>query len=246
MDHGPARQWQKDGTKTTMTRKLFLFEVFMLLAALAVTAILYPHLPERVPTHWGMSGQPNGYSSRDSLFLIGPGMLAGMMLLTAVLPWLSPRRFEVNSFRSTYLRIMTWVFVLMAYVDAIVLWIAARHPVNAGRAIMGGVCLFLALIGNLMGKVRRNFYIGVRTPWTLANERVWNATHRFAGKSLVAAGVLGLILSIAGLVRWPIYALLAGALAPVIYSLVYYKHLEHLGQLENGSPNGDAELNGNA
>jgi len=101
-----------------------------------------------------------------------------------------------------------------------------------GRAIIGGVCLLLALLGNLMGKVRRNFYIGVRTPWTLANERVWNATHRFAGKTLVAGGLAGLALTVAGLNGWPVMvALLAGALIPVGYSLVFYKQLERRGEL---------------
>jgi uncharacterized membrane protein len=223
-----------------MTRKLLVFQCLVLAAALAVTAILYPHLPARVATHWGMHGQPNGYSSRASLFLFGPGLLFATMLLTALLPWLSPRHFEVDTFRSTYRRIMTYLYVMIAYLDAVMLWLASGHAIDAGRAIVGGVCLFLALIGNLLGKVRRNFYIGVRTPWTIANERVWNSTHRFAARTLVAAGALGLLFSMLGLVNWPIFAILAGALAPAIYSLAYYKQLERRGELGNGAKN-DAE-----
>ncbi len=224
-----------------MTRRLFVFQFLVLAAALAATAILYPHLPERVATHWGLRGQPNGYSSKASLFLFGPGLLVFTMLFTALLPWLSPRHFEVDAFRSTYRRIMTYLFVMIAYLDAVMLWLASGHAIDAGRAIVGGVCLFLALIGNLLGKVRRNFYIGVRMPWTIANERVWNSTHRFAAKTLVAAGALGLLFSILGLASWPIYAILAGALAPVVYSLVYYKRLERHGELGNGAAGGTAE-----
>jgi uncharacterized membrane protein len=92
--------------------------------------------------------------------------------------------------------------------------------------------LFCALLGNVMGKVRRNFYVGVRTPWALANERVWNATHRFAAKTFVAAGVIGLALTLLGFTGWPVFVLLmAGLLAPVAYSLVFYKQLERRGQL---------------
>ena len=73
-----------------------------------------------------------------------------------------------------------------------------------------------------MGKVRRNFYIGVRTPWALANERVWNATHRFAAKTFVAGGLVGLALTAAGLNGRPvIVVLLAGALVPIVYSLFF-------------------------
>jgi uncharacterized membrane protein len=71
--------------------------------------------------------------------------------------------------------------------------------------------------------VRRNFYIGVRTPWTLANERVWDATYRFAAKTLVVGGVVGLAFTIAGTEGWPVMVvLLAGALVPVLYSLLLY------------------------
>jgi uncharacterized membrane protein len=80
--------------------------------------------------------------------------------------------------------------------------------------------------------VRRNFYIGVRTPWTLANERVWNATHRVAAKTLVAGGLVGLALIVAGLDGISvIVVLLAGAIVPIAYSLVFYKQLERRGEL---------------
>ena len=220
-----------------MTRKLFLFQFLVLAGALAATAILYPHLPGTVATHWDWRGQPNGYSSREMLYLVGPGLLAAFMVLTAVLPWLSPKRFDVDGFRSTYTRIMVYVYILIAYLDAITLGLASGRAIDAGRAIMGGVCLFLVLIGNLMGKVRRNFYIGVRTPWTLASEKVWNSTHRLAAKTLFASGLLGLASAIAGLQTLPIFFVLAGALIPVIYSLVYYKQLERRGELENGAQN---------
>jgi uncharacterized membrane protein YccC len=69
------------------------------------------------------------------------------------------------------------------------------------------------------------------SPWTLANERVWNDTHRFAAKTFVAGGLLGLILTIIGLHRWSVIALLVGGLAPVVYSFVFYKQLERRGEL---------------
>jgi uncharacterized membrane protein len=89
-----------------------------------------------------------------------------------------------------------------------------------------------SFLGNVLGKVRRNFYIGVRTPWALANERVWNATHRFAAKTFVLGGVIGLALTAIGVKGWlPFAALMAGALVPVVYSLVVYKRLERRGEL---------------
>jgi uncharacterized membrane protein len=158
--------------------------------------------------------------------------MAFVMVLTTFLPWLSPRQFEVDTFRSTYQQIMLAVIMLIGYCYALTLWSAIGHSVDIGKAVIGGVCLLFAFMGNLMGKVQRNFYIGVRTPWALANERVWNATHRFAGKTFVAGGVAGLILTLLGVVGWPSLVILSAViLTPVIYSLVIYKQLQRRGEL---------------
>lgn len=212
--------------------KYYLVGILLIAAALIATVVLYPQLPERVPSHWGVNSQPNGYSPKWALFLIGPGVMAGFLALFRFLPWLSPKQWDVDSFRSTYLQVMLILVTLLAYLYAMMLWAGLSGSANVGRAILGGVCLLLALLGNLLGKVRRNFYIGVRTPWTLANERVWNATHRFAAKTFVVGGLTGLVLTLFGLEGWPVLAvLLAAPLIPAAYSLVFYKQLERRGQL---------------
>ena len=158
--------------------------------------------------------------------------MAAQMLLTWLLPWLSPKNFKVDAFRSTYRQVMLMLFALWCYLTAVLLWSAFGHAIDTGRALSGGLCLLIALLGNVMGKIRRNFFIGVRTPWTLCSDRVWNATHRFAGKMCVAGGLVGLVLVIAGIDSWPLYILLAAALASVVYSLVYSKQLKHRGELD--------------
>jgi uncharacterized membrane protein len=148
------------------------------------------------------------------------------------LPWLSPNKFEVESFCATYLYIMIVIVALLAYCQLLVLISALGMVLDVSRALEGGVCLLIVLLGNVMGKVRRNFYVGVRTPWTIANEQVWNATHRFAAKTFFAGGLLGLVAVILRAPFWlPITAILIAALAPVIYSLVFYKQLERPGGL---------------
>jgi uncharacterized membrane protein len=96
----------------------------------------------------------------------------------------------------------------------------------------GGVCLLIALMGNVMGKVRRNFFVGIRTPWTIADERVWNATHRMAAKTFFAGGLLGLLAMILRAPFWlAMTAIVVAALVPVLYSLVFYKQLQGRGEL---------------
>ena len=185
-----------------------------------------------VPIHWNAHGQVNGWGPKWSLFLWGPGLMSGMVSLFAALPWLSPKKFEVDSFRSTYLYIMIVLVALLAYIQLLILAAGLGIALDISRAVEGGVCLLIALLGNVLGKVRRNFYVGVRTPWTIADERVWNATHRLAAKTFFAGGVAGLLSVIFRAPFWlPITIIGAAAIVPVGYSLFFYKQLEHRGEL---------------
>jgi len=90
----------------------------------------------------------------------------------------------------------------------------------------------IALLGNVLGKVRRNFFVGIRTPWTIANEQVWNATHRLGAKTFFAGGLLGLVAVILRAPFWlPVTAVIVAVLIPVIYSLMFYKQLERRSEL---------------
>jgi uncharacterized membrane protein len=214
-----------------MTRKVLLFELLLIAAVFIAIVVMYPHLPDRVATHWDINLHPNGYSHKWVLFVLGPGLMAGISLFTWWGPSLSPERFEVDSFRATYTQVMLMLFCAIVYLSGVILWAATGHRMDEGRAVLGGICLLFVVMGNVMGKVRRNFFIGIRTPWTLGSERVWIATHRFAAKTFVAGGLLGLALTMIGLHRWPVFAVLAGVLAPTIYSLVAYKRLQRQGDL---------------
>jgi uncharacterized membrane protein len=170
--------------------------------------------------------------------------MVGMLVLFYFLPALSPRHFEVDAFRPTYLYIMDIVLGLFAYMQAVLLYtvyqsVTGGAPVDLGSGFMAGLFLFFALMGNQLGKVRKNFYIGVRVPWTLASDRVWNDTHRLAAWVMCAGGVIGFTLTLMGIsLIVSILILVASALIPVVYSFVHYKALERAGQLE---PSGSKE-----
>lgn len=220
----------------TTNQRYYLGAAAVILATLAGILVAYPHLPATVPLHWNAHGEVNGWGPKWSLFLYGPGMMVLMVLLFAGLPWLSPRKFEVESFRSTYLYIMIVIVAMLGYIHILILIVGLGLVLDVSRAVIGGVCLLISLLGNVLGKVRRNFYVGVRTPWTIANERVWNATHRLAAKTFFAGGLVGLIAVALRAPFWlPMTAILVGALVPAVYSLVYYKQLERRGELNGGS-----------
>lgn len=218
--------------KMTNNQKYYLGAAAVIAATLVGTLVAYPSLPSIVPIHWDAQGHVNGWGPKWSLFAYGPGMMTFIVLMFSALPWLSPKKFEVDSFRPTYLYIMIVIVAMLAYIQILILIAGLGLMLDVSRAVIGGVCLLIALLGNVLGKVRRNFYVGIRTPWTIANERVWNATHRFAAKTFFAGGLLGLIAVIARAPFWaPMTTILIAALIPVVYSLVIYKQLERRGQL---------------
>lgn len=193
-------------------------------------------LADPVPVHWDARGAPNQFVPRDRVLpylLISPLAMVVMLLLTLALPWLSPRQFGVERFRGTYDYVMGLVVALFAYIQAMLLLASLRQPpVESLQLLVAGVFLFFALLGNVLGKVRRNFWMGVRTPWTLASEVVWDRTHRVAAWSYTAVGVAGFAAVLAGVPFLVCFVvLMVVVFAPVVYSLVLYKGLERQGKL---------------
>ncbi|HZV67715.1 MAG TPA: SdpI family protein [Telluria sp.] len=205
----------------------------LLLATLAVTLAMYTQLPAQIPTHWNGRGQIDHYGPRSFIF-VHTGFMVGFMLLWTVLPWLSPKRYTLALFQSTYWHILLIMVGMLAYIQCMLVWGAYSQSMDMNRAMLGGVGVFVALIGNVLGKVKRNFWIGIRTPWTLADERVWYATHRLGAKTMVAGALLCTACALAGLpAKLCVALLVAGAVVPALYSLVYAKRLERSADLEN-------------
>jgi uncharacterized membrane protein len=223
-----------------MTRWGYL-SLALVLVALGGAVYAHAHagqIPgDRIPIHWNIHGQPDGWVAKDQPFLafyLLPTMIAGVVALGLfALPWLSPRNFAVEGFRATYDYVFFLVSALFVYLEAVFLVSQLEGGGLLDRWLIGGFFLFFALIGNVLGKVRSNFWMGIRTPWTLASPRVWDRTHRVGAWVFVAVGLLGFAGVLAGVPPvWCFGLLVVGALAPVVYSLVLYKRLEREGKLE--------------
>jgi uncharacterized membrane protein len=160
-------------------------------------------------------------------------VVGGMLALSRVLPWISPATFGIEPFRPTYEYIFFLVTVLFVYLHVVIVLTQMGILVDIGRWMMGGMFVMFAGMGNVMGKVRKNFFVGIRTPWTLASDTVWEATHRLAAWLFVGGSVVGLVLLLTPLnPMWLIVVLLLIALMPVGYSLWLYKRLEAQGRLD--------------
>lgn len=219
-----------------MNRYLWM-SIAVITAVIVTTLAMYGSLPERMPTHWNIQGEVDGWSSKSSGVSIMPVAMIVLFLIFLALPMLSPRQFTVESFRSTYDFITFCILAYCGYMQIVILVAAMNGQIDTARMMIAGVCMLLAALGNVLGKVRRNFWVGVRTPWTIASDHVWNATHRLAAKLFVGAGVLGLLAVISGLPAIPMFVvifsgIMFAALFPIGYSLYLYKVLERRSELE--------------
>ncbi len=211
-----------------MTTRTAALAIFLLVgAAFGASLIFYTSLPARLPIHWDIDGNVDGWAGRPFAVLIVPSL--GLLFLFFVLAgeWLSPRHFKVSTFRSSFNSLMVVCAALMVYMHALVLAAGLRPGSRYGRWIIAGLFLFFAWIGNLLGKTRPNFWIGIRTPWTLASDAVWIATHRFGARVFMLVGILGAIGAFAGFPAFIQVTLIVIAIVvPVIYSLRVSKKLE--------------------
>ena len=208
-----------------LTRTLIVSVVFVLTAAL-VAAWLYPRLPARLPVHWDLQGHVNGYMPRFWGAAFPALMIFALAMVTALLPLISPRRFGITPFMSAYGIVMLGVQGVVLVVGLCTLLDGAGYALPMPTIAMLSVGVLLMVIGNYMGKLRRNFFIGIRTPWTLASDAVWERTHRLGGWLFMLAGLVMVVGVIAGAPLWLSWGAIAAAvLIPCVYSFRIYRRL---------------------
>lgn len=191
-------------------------------------------LKDPIPTHTNAAGEVDGWTPRDRIlpqWLLLPGVMTGLLVLSVLMPWMSPKGFEIDRFRQTFYFLMAVALLMLGYIQLLfVLGGVQEIQLDTNRWLLGGLSLFFALLGNRVGKVQRNFWMGVRTPWTLASEAVWIQTHRLTAWLWTAGGIVLAVVAFAGLPIWVwIAGMLLMALSPVFYSLWLYKRMEKRG-----------------
>ena len=192
----------------------------------AFAAAVYTRLPQRVPSHWNLRGEVDGWMDRPMGALIGAAAATGVLALLWLIPRIDPRRANVEHFAADRRLIINLILLFFAVVQVATLGQALGWPVEVDRVITASIGLLFVGLGNYLPRIRSNWFMGIRTPWTMDNERVWRATHRVGGRAFVAAGlVMALaVLLPAGARGWVIGAAVAVAVVvPLVYSYVAYR-----------------------
>ena len=208
------------------TRTLIVSAVFFLIAVI-VAVWLYPQLPTQMPTHWDLQGHVNGTMPRFWGAAFPALMILALGILTPLLPWISPRRFEITPFAHIYGIVMLAIQGVMLVVGVAVLLSGAGYALPMPTIAMLSVGALLMVLGNYMGKLRKNFFIGIRTPWTLASDAVWERTHRLGGWLFMLAGLVTMVGVLIGAPAWLMLTeIVVAALIPCVYSFRVYRRLD--------------------
>lgn len=203
--------------------------IALVVAAFVVGAFFYPQFPERVATHWSAAGEADGYMNKTWGVFLLPLVMAGLFALYRFIPVIDPLKTNIESFRRYYDGFWIFLSVFLLYLFGLqTAWnLGARF--NFSAAMIPAVALFWYGLGIVLKKSKRNWFVGIRTPWTLSSDAVWERTHRLGAKLCTAAAILSLsafFFEGKALVAALVLPAAAVAAATIVYSYLEYRRME--------------------
>jgi len=174
-------------------RKSRVIVLLIILISFAVGIYLYPLLPEVMASHWSIQGQVNGYMSKFWGVFLMPFILLGMFLLFIVIPKIDPLKDNIEKFRNYYETFIAAITFFLFYIYILTLLWNLGVKFDMNRFLIPGLGILFYYVGILVENAKRNWFIGIRTPWTLSSDVVWEKTHKIGGKLFKAAGIIALL-----------------------------------------------------
>jgi len=204
------------------TNELIITVVIFL--SLIIGAYFYPAMPDDIASHWNAVGEVDGYLPKSwSLFLM-PLVLIACLLFIALIPSLDPLKANIEKFRGHYDNFSVVLVLFLFYIYLLTIFWNIGMKFNMMQLMAPAFTVLLYYTGILVENSKKNWFIGIRTPWTMSSERVWNKTHKVGGKLFKVAGLIALL----G-IFFPYYSLLI-ILVPILLVAAYtavYSYLEY-------------------
>lgn len=188
-----------------------------------IGAYLYPIAPERMAIHWNAEGKADGFADKNMGLFLMPMILVFVLVLFLAIPKIDPLKKNIESFMEAYETMMLMLVIFLSYIHALSLLYNFGKTFNMTVMMLPAFASLLYVLGEMFYSAKRNWFIGIRTPWTLSNDVVWDKTHKLGAKLFkvsAAVSLVGIILQ-----RYAIMFVIAPVLLSVLY-LVLYSYLE--------------------
>ncbi len=204
-------------------RKSLIAAGVIVAAMAALSAYAWLVLPgdAMLPVHWSAGGDPDRYAGKWEALATLPAIAFLLSAILAVLPVIEPRRRHLFQSSKAYVRIWLTALGIMAFLHLTLVAAALGHSVDMlmiASIVLGAL---LTVMGNFLTKVHSNFFIGIRTPWTLSSERVWEKTHRLGGRLFFGLGIAFFIVALTGPNRLAFFVLVGAAAAVALVVIAY-------------------------
>ncbi|WP_439027988.1 SdpI family protein [Haloarchaeobius sp. DT45] len=205
------------------TSHRFTLAAGFVVAAGVASVLAAPSLPDQLATHWNAAGEPDGSMSKPLALALIPVLSAALLVLFALLPRIDPLRENVEAFRPYY----DWfVVVFAAYMSVLHVGIVAfnlGYEFDFTLLVLAALAGLFYYVGILLDHAERNWFVGIRTPWTLTNEEVWRRTHDLASRLFKLAALVSLVGLLFG--EYALYFLLVPVLSTAVVTIAYSYYL---------------------
>lgn len=197
--------------------KTDIFAAILTLCAVIPGFVVYNKLPEKVATHFNISNEPDSYMPKLAAIVVLPVFLAVLEIICCLITSTDKR---TENSRKANIMVRFIIPVLAFVMEGIIILYALEKLTNIGAVAGLIISAFLIVIGNYMPKTRQNRFLGIKTPRTLSDERIWDKTHRFAGFVWTIGGIALLPLFLLGLYIPALILMSVVVIIPVVYSFV--------------------------
>lgn len=161
--------------------------------SVSLSFYFYANFPDRIATHWNFAGEVDGWSGKSFGAFFFPALIAGMYLLFLLLPMFDPKKDRYQEFVKPYNIFRQAIIIVLSIVYLATGFFNIGYDINIGAITGGSIGIMMIILGNYLGKIKPNWFVGIRTPWTMSSENVWTKTHRVGGYLFMVFGVILMI-----------------------------------------------------
>ena len=209
--------------------KTYLAAIIIIIFSFLIGIYSYGYFPDKIASHWGSNGQVNGYMSKFWGIFLVPIISIAMLLLFYFLPKLDPLKKNYKKFKIHYDLFILILIIFMFYIYLLTIIWNFGIKFNMNLAIIPAIGFLFIYIGIILGKLKRNWFIGIRTPWTISNDKVWDKTHKLGSKLFIISGIITLlgIFFPSYMIWFMLVPILVSSIWLVIYSYLEFKKIKN-------------------